>query len=95
METSTPASATLVGVIGVLVRTLGIEDRAGGMTRETPLFGELAELDSLGVVELAAALEDRFDIVIDDGDFTGEVFESIGSLADFVDERRHDVAPAG
>jgi len=78
---------SLEGVVEVLTRTLGIEDRAGSITRDTGLFGELAELDSLGVVELAAALEDRFDIVIDDDDFTGEVFESVGTLTDFVDER--------
>lgn len=78
----------LAGVVEVLARTLGIEDRVGTITRETALFGELPELDSLGVVELAAALEARFDIVIDDEDFTGEVFESVGTLTDFVDERR-------
>jgi len=78
---------SLEGVVEVLTRTLGIEDRKGSITRDTGLFGELAELDSLGVVELAAALEDRFDIVIDDDDFTGEVFESVGTLTDFVDDR--------
>ena len=79
---------TLPGVVEVLTRTLGIEDRADSITRDTRLFGELPELDSLGVVELAAALEDRFDIVIDDEDFTGEVFESVGTLTDFIDARR-------
>ncbi|WP_374458221.1 phosphopantetheine-binding protein [Nocardioides sp.] len=78
---------SLEGVVEVLTRTLGIEDRAASITRDTGLFGELPELDSLGVVELAAALEDRFDIVIDDDDFTGEVFESVGTLTDFVDDR--------
>ena len=78
---------SLAGVVEVLTRTLGIEDRAGSITRDTGLFGELPELDSLGVVELAAALEDRFDIVIDDDDFTGEVFETVGTLTDFVDGR--------
>ena len=79
---------TLSGVVEVLTRTLGIEDRVDSITRGTRLFGELPELDSLGVVELAAALEDRFDIVIEDEDFTGEVFESVGTLTDFIDVRR-------
>jgi len=81
-------AASLPGVVEVLTRTLGIEDRAASITRETRLFGELPELDSLGVVELAAALEDRFDVVIDDEDFTGDVFESVGTLTDFIDARR-------
>jgi acyl carrier protein len=79
---------TLSGVVEVLARTLGIEDRADSIGRDTRLFGELPELDSLGVVELAAALEDHFDIVIEDEDFTGEVFESVGTLTDFIDARR-------
>ncbi|MFC7724018.1 phosphopantetheine-binding protein [Nocardioides sp. GCM10028917] len=79
--------ATLASVIEVLTRTLGIEDRAPMLDRSTGLFGELPELDSLGVVELAAALETRFDIVIDDDDFTGEVFECVGTLTDFVASR--------
>lgn len=88
MNTRTTADETLAGVIEVLARTLGIEDRVGTITRGTALLGELPELDSLGVVELAAALEDRFDIVVDDEDFTGEVFETVGTLTDFVDDRR-------
>ncbi|MDZ5660551.1 acyl carrier protein [Nocardioides sp. S-58] len=87
LATTTSPDTTLAGVVEVLARTLGIEDRAGSLTRETGLFGELPELDSLGVVELAAALEDRFDIEIDDEDFTGEVFETIGTLTDFVASR--------
>jgi acyl carrier protein len=79
---------SLDDVIDVLARTLGIEDRAAVLDAETPLFGSMPELDSLAVVELAAALEDRFDIVIDDEDVTGDVFETVGSLASFVAERR-------
>ncbi|GAA1935245.1 acyl carrier protein [Nocardioides hwasunensis] len=71
-------------VIEVLVSTLGIEDQAASLEASTPLFGELPELDSLGVVELTVALEGRFDIQIDDEDITGDVFETVGSLADFV-----------
>ena len=75
-------------VIEVLVSTLGIEDRAAHLDASTPLFGELPELDSLGVVELTVALETRFDIQVDDEDITGDVFESVGSLADFVASKR-------
>lgn len=86
MQTSQSDTAT-GDVIQVLVTTLGIEDRAPSMDRDTGLFGELPELDSLGVVELAAALEERFDIEIDDDDFTGAVFETVGTLVDFVSSR--------
>jgi acyl carrier protein len=54
------------------------------MDASTPSFGALPELDSLAVVDPAAALEDRFDIVIDDTNFSGEMFESLGSLTEFI-----------
>ena len=44
---------TVDDVKGVLVDTLGIEDRAATIDASTPLFGSLPELDSLAVVELA------------------------------------------
>jgi acyl carrier protein len=58
------------------------------LTESTPLLGAMPELDSMAVVELIAALESRFGIDVDDTALSGEVFESLGSLTDFVDEHR-------
>ena len=88
----TNPSSTVDDVKHVLVDTLGIEDRAAGIDASTQLFGSLPELDSLAVLELVTALEEQFDIVIDDSDFSGEVFETLGSLASFVDQKRVDAA---
>ena len=71
-----------------LVETLGIEDRADTITSSTQLFGSLPELDSLAVLELVTAIEDHFGIVVDDSEFTGDTFETLGSLAAFVDGKR-------
>ena len=79
--------STLEGVKAVLVRTLGIQDRADMIDESTPLFGSMPELDSLAVVELAASLEEEFGFEIDDDDFSSEVFESVGTLVQFV--RQH------
>jgi acyl carrier protein len=79
---------TLDGVKAVLIETLAIDDRAGTLAPETQLFGAIPELDSLAVVEVIAALEQRFAFQIDDDDFSGEVFETVGSLAAFVDQHR-------
>ena len=79
---------TLEDVRNILVETLGIENRAGSLTASTPLFGSLPELDSLAVVELVTALEDRFNIVVDDSEFTGDTFETVGTLAEFVERKR-------
>jgi acyl carrier protein len=84
----TTATATLDDVRSVLVEILGIEERAGSLDASTPLLGSLPELDSMAVVELVCALEERFGIEIGDDEITGEVFETLGSLASFVAARR-------
>lgn len=71
----------------VLVKTLGVEDRADAIDASTPLLGSLPELDSMAVLELVAALEQRFAITVDDDDVTAEVFETLGSLTEFVQEK--------
>lgn len=84
----TVSHSTLDRVKAVLVKTLGIQDRADSIDESTPLFGSMPELDSFAVVELAASLEDEFGFEIDDEDFTGDAFETLGSLAQFVDDHR-------
>jgi acyl carrier protein len=82
-----PGTTTFDDVKSVVVTTLGVEDRADALDPSTPLLGSLPELDSMAVVELVCALEQRFDITIDDEDVTGDVFETMGSLAAFVDTK--------
>jgi acyl carrier protein len=86
--TAGTATGSLPEVAEVLVDTLGIQDRAASLDASTPLFGALPELDSLAVLELVSALEDRFGIVVEDEEFGGEIFETLGSLAAFVDTKR-------
>ncbi|SEQ12207.1 acyl carrier protein [Microlunatus flavus] len=87
MSTAT-GQTTLAEVTDVVVETLGIQDRADSLDASTPLFGAMPELDSLAVLELVSALEDRFGIVVEDEEFGGEIFETIGSLSEFVDGKR-------
>jgi acyl carrier protein len=47
----------------------------------------------MSVVALAVNLEREFDFEIDDEDFRGEVFETIGTLAEFVEQQQTNVAP--
>lgn len=82
------AATTLNDVRDVLVQTLGIDDPGRIADASTPLFGNIPELDSLAVVTLAMALESRFGFQIDDTDFSAEIFETMGSLAGYVDRNR-------
>ena len=72
------------------VETLGIGDRADTLTADAALLGAVPELDSLAVVEVMTSIEERFGFQIDDESFSGEVFETVGNLAQFVDEHRTD-----
>ena len=80
-------SPTLEGVKNIVVSTLGIQDRADTLDASTPLLDSMPELDSMAVVDLAVTLEDRFGIEFGDDEITGEVFETLGSLAAFVDTK--------
>lgn len=78
---------TIDDVKAVLVSVLGIEDRAATIGADTQLLGNLPELDSMAVLELIAALEERFGVSIDDDEVTAEVFDTLGTLAALVDEK--------
>lgn len=74
-------------VVRILDEVLSLNGRAAGFTRDTALLGAIPELDSMAVVSLLTALEERFGIVIDDDDVDGDVFRTVGALSDFVSER--------
>ena len=75
-------------VKAVLVELLELEDRADAIDASTPLLGELPELDSMAVLELVLALEERFGIAVDGEDVTADAFATLESLAAFVAHRR-------
>ena len=79
--------AAIDDVKEVIGEVLQISDRARAFDASTPLFGSIPELDSMAVVSLITALEERFDFVADDDEITAEVFESVGSLSDFVEQK--------
>jgi len=78
---------TLDAVREVLIDALELSQSPDDLRPETALFGALPELDSFGVVALVGALEDRFDITIDDEEFGAELFETVGTLCAFVEEK--------
>lgn len=69
----------------VLVESLELTQAPDDLSRDTPLFGELPELDSFGVLAVVAAIEERFGIRIEDDEFGAEMFATVGTLTDFVD----------
>lgn len=74
-------------VLQILDDTLGLKGRAHFFEHDTPLLGALPELDSMAVAGILTALEDTFDMVIDDGDIDGTHFANVGSLVKWVSAR--------
>jgi len=79
---------TLGAVRRVLIDTLELAQKPEDLNRDTQLFGALPELAPFGVVQLVAELEDHFGITIDDDEFGAELFETVGTLSDFIDAKR-------
>jgi acyl carrier protein len=71
----------------LLTDVLNLGPVGASLTADSPLLGALPELDSMAVVGVIAALEDRFGIVVDDDDISASTFATVGSLADFVAQK--------
>jgi acyl carrier protein len=85
MEASEPTVDQVKSLIGEI---LGIAARVRSMDASTELMGSLPELDSLAVAELLAAIEERFGFDVEYADITIDIFDTVGTLAAFVEENR-------
>jgi acyl carrier protein len=74
-------------VKNLLTDVLNLGAAGQSLTADSPLLGAIPELDSMAVVGLIAAIEDRFGIAIDDDDISASTFETVGSLASFVAQK--------
>jgi acyl carrier protein len=72
-------------VIQVLSSVLHLGDRGRSLSLSTPLLGAVPELDSMAVVSILTALEERFGFAVDDDEVDGRTFATVGSLVSFVD----------
>ncbi len=82
-----PLDALFDEVKAVVTKTLGIEGRAGSLTSATLLLDNLPEFDSMAVLKVILALEEHFDVTIDGDEVTGELFETLGTLTTFVEQK--------
>ena len=85
METT---ASTINQVKALIGQTLGIADRVDSMNASTRLFGSLPELDSMAVVELLVAIEERFGFQVNSTDIGADTFETVGTLAAYVEKNR-------
>jgi acyl carrier protein len=65
----------------VLGDVLGLSPaRRAALGPSTCLLGAMPELDSMAIATLFAAIEDRFGVLFDDAELTGETLATYGSL---------------
>jgi acyl carrier protein len=71
----------------ILRDTLVLGDEVDTLQATSPLLGAIPELDSVGVVSVLTALEDEYDIVVEDDEISAAVFKTLGSLTEFVQQK--------
>ncbi|MGH8551570.1 MAG: acyl carrier protein [Methylococcales bacterium] len=74
-------------VIQMLDAVLQLGGRARELSAASPLLGAIPEFDSMAVVSVLTALEEEYDFVVEDDEIDASIFETVGSLANFVAAR--------
>lgn len=72
----------------IVGEVLQLGDRTAKLTRDSRLLGALPEFDSMAVVSVLTALEERLGIFLEDDEIGAETFETLGSLVDLVNSKR-------
>ncbi|MET4692677.1 acyl carrier protein [Endozoicomonas lisbonensis] len=63
-----------------------LELDASEFNEDTELLGALPEFDSMAVVGVITALEESFGIDVADDDIDATIFETVGSLLEYVNQ---------
>lgn len=79
--------STISDVRSILVSVLQLGDGIGSLEGDSPLLGAIPEFDSMAVVSVLTALEEKFDILVDDDEIDAEIFETVASLVEFVENK--------
>lgn len=76
----------------LFVSTLQLGSRGANLDVLSPLIGAIPEFDSMAVVSLISALEEHFDFCVNDDEISADTFETLGTLAAFVERKLADSA---
>lgn len=71
-------------VLSLLDEVLSLEGRGLSFTADTALLGNVPELDSMAVIAVIHAIEERFGIEVPDDEIDGSSFATVGTVVDFV-----------
>ena len=71
-------------VLSLLDEVLSLNGRGLAFDADTPLLGSLPELDSMAVIAVIHAIEERFGILVPNDEIDGSSFATVGTVVDFV-----------
>ncbi len=71
-------------VLALLDEVLNLDGRALAFGADTPLLGEVPELDSMAVIAVIHEIEERFGIEVPDDEVDGNSFATVGTVVEFV-----------
>jgi len=69
----------------ILIDVLNLGEAGKSLGPASHLMGSLPELDSMAVISLITALEEQFGITVEDDEISAATFDTLGSLALFVE----------
>lgn len=70
-----------------VIRTCLQLDESVALETETYLMGNFAEFNSLTITTMIAEIEDVVGCTVEDDELSAELFETVGSLTDFVQQK--------
>ncbi|MEW5973729.1 MAG: acyl carrier protein [Pseudomonadota bacterium] len=85
----TPSEDLAADLRALLHDALQLGDEAFTFSAETQLLGVLPQLDSMGVLAVLTALEQQLGLSFHDDDIDASLFETFGSLLEFVRTHSH------
>jgi acyl carrier protein len=74
-------------VKNILSSVLQLPASSAALSAESPLLGAMPEFDSMAVVSVLTALEDHYGFFIDDDEIDADVFQTLGTLVKFIEQK--------
>lgn len=71
----------------ILMDALQLEQQVERLEPDSALLGAIPELDSMAVVTVLTMIEEEFDFEIEDDEVSADIFETLGSLTEFVSRK--------
>lgn len=90
LEIASQRRALIQDLKEMLIDKLSLSQESNEIAEDASLFGSGLGLDSIDALEIVVAIEERFDVSINDDNMS--VFRSIDTIADFITENQGVVA---